>query len=43
LRAERLTLTKGDGQDLGIAGLLKMGEDYWDAFEHRKKEDSPTT
>jgi uncharacterized protein YbdZ (MbtH family) len=36
LRAERLTLTKGDGHDLGIAGLLKMGEAYWEAFEHRK-------
>jgi hypothetical protein len=36
LRAERLTLTRGDGQDLGIAGLLKMGEAYWDAFEQRK-------
>jgi hypothetical protein len=43
LRAERLTLTRGDGQDLGIAGLLKMGEVYWDAFERGKKEDSPTT
>jgi hypothetical protein len=43
LRAERLTLTRGDGQDLGIAGLQKMGEAYWDAFEHRKKEDSPAT
>jgi hypothetical protein len=38
LRAERLTLSKGDGQDLGIAGLLKMGEDYWDAFEQRKND-----
>jgi hypothetical protein len=37
LRAERLTLTRGDGQDLGIAGLLKMGEAYWEAFEKRKK------
>jgi hypothetical protein len=37
LRAERLTLTRGDGQDLGIAGLLKMGEAYWEAFEQRKK------
>jgi hypothetical protein len=36
LRAERLTLTRGDGHDLGIAGLLKMGEAYWDAFERRK-------
>ena len=36
LRAERLTLTKGDGQELGIAGLLKMGEAYWDAFERHK-------
>jgi hypothetical protein len=43
LRAERLTLTRGDGQDLGIARLLKMGEAYWDAFERRKKEDSPAT
>jgi hypothetical protein len=40
LRAERLTLSKGDGQDLGIAGLLKMGEAYWDAFERRKTGDS---
>ncbi len=36
LRAQRLTLTRGDGQDLGIAGLVKMGEAYWDAFERRK-------
>jgi hypothetical protein len=47
LRAERLTLTRGDGQDLGIAGLLKMGEAYWDAFEKRKDGDpsgsSPAT
>jgi hypothetical protein len=40
LRAERLTLSKGDGQDLGIAGLLKMGEAYWEAFERRKTSDS---
>ncbi len=40
LRAERLTLTRGDGQDLGIAGLLKMGEAYWDAFERRKNDES---
>lgn len=40
LRAERLTLTKGDGKDLGIDGLLKMGEAYWDAFERRKTRDS---
>jgi hypothetical protein len=40
LRAERLTLSKGDGLDLGIAGLLKMGEAYWDAFERRKSGDS---
>ena len=39
LRAERLTLTRGDGQDLGIAGLLKLGESYWDAFERRKNAD----
>jgi hypothetical protein len=39
LRAERLTLSRGDGQDLGIAGLLKMGEEYWDAFERRKNDD----
>jgi hypothetical protein len=47
LRAERLTLTRGDGQDLGIAGLLKMGEAYWAAFEQRKNGDpsgsSPAT
>ncbi len=36
LRANRLTLTRGDGQDLGISGLLKLGEAYWDAFEQRK-------
>src|ERR1700730_3281386 len=40
LRAERLTLLRGDGQELGIAGLLKMGEDYWDAFERRKNDDT---
>ena len=40
LRAERLKLTKGDGQDLGIAGLTKLGEAYWDAFERRKTQDS---
>src|SRR5216683_7326070 len=40
LRAERLTLTRGDGQGLGIAGLLKMGEEYWDAFERRKNDDT---
>ena len=40
LRAERLTLTRGDGQELGIAGLLKMGEEYWDAFERRKNDDT---
>ena len=39
LRAERLTLTRGDGIDLGIDGLLKMGEAYWDAFEQRKNGD----
>jgi hypothetical protein len=39
LRAERLTLSQGDGHELGIAGLLKMGEAYWDAFERQKKED----
>ena len=39
LRAERLTIVRGDGQDLGIAGLLKMGEAYWDAFEQRKNGD----
>jgi hypothetical protein len=43
LRAERLTLTRGDGQDLGIAGLLKMGEAYWAAFEQRKNGDPPAT
>src|SRR5713101_5784077 len=40
LRADRLTLARGDGQDLGIAGLLKMGEAYWDAFERRKNDES---
>jgi hypothetical protein len=43
LRAERLTLSRGDGQDLGIAGLLKMGEAYWNAFERRKKDDGRST
>jgi hypothetical protein len=43
LRAERLTLSRGDGQELGIAGLLKMGEAYWDAFERQKKEDGRST
>jgi hypothetical protein len=43
LRAERLTLTRGDGHDLGISGLLKMGEAYWDAFERRKPADSQPT
>ena len=38
LRADRLTLARGDGQDLGIAGLLKMGEAYWDAFERCKND-----
>ena len=38
LRAERLSLSRGDGQDLGIAGLLKMGEAYWDALERQKKQ-----
>jgi hypothetical protein len=36
LRAERLTLTRGDGHELGIAGLLKMGEAYWNALERQK-------
>jgi hypothetical protein len=40
LRAERLTLSRGDGQELGIAGLLKMGEEYWDAFERRKNDET---
>ena len=40
LRAERLTLSRGDGQQLGIAGLLKMGEAYWEAFDRRKNDDS---
>ena len=40
LRAERLTLSRGDGQELGIAGLLKMGEEYWDTFERRKNDDT---
>ncbi len=43
LRAERLTLSRGDGQELGIAGLLKMGEAYWDAFERQKNEDGRST
>ncbi|HKV63710.1 MAG TPA: hypothetical protein VJO16_17515 [Candidatus Acidoferrum sp.] len=36
LRAERLTLTRGDGQDLGIDGLQRMGKAYWDAIDQRK-------
>ena len=40
LRAERLSLTRGDGQDLGIAGLLTMGEAYWAAFEQRRNGES---
>jgi hypothetical protein len=43
LRAERLTLTRGDGQNLGISGLLKMGQAYWAAFEQRKNGDPPVT
>jgi hypothetical protein len=43
LRAERLTLSRGDGQELGIAGLLKLGEAYWEAFERQKKEDGRST
>src|SRR6266850_4707337 len=43
LRSERLTLTRGDGHDLGISGLLKMGEAYWDAFERRRPADSQQT
>ncbi len=38
LRAEGLSLSRGDRQDLGIAGLLKMGEAYWDALERQKKQ-----
>jgi hypothetical protein len=40
LRAERLTISRGDGQELGIAGLLKMGEEYWDAFQRRETDDA---
>jgi hypothetical protein len=43
LRSERLTLTRGDGQDLGIEGLLKMGEAYWDALKQRKESDPSAT
>jgi len=43
LRAEGLSLSRGDGQDLGIAGLLKMGEAYWNAFERQKKQDGHST
>ena len=39
LRAERLTVTRGDGQDLGIDGLQKMGQAYWDACKQRKNGD----
>ena len=38
VRVERLTVSRGDGQELGITALLKMAEEYWDAFEHRNKE-----
>ena len=38
LRVERLTVSRGDGQELGITALLKMAEEYWDAFERRNKE-----
>jgi len=44
LRAERITLTRGDGLDLGVDGFLKMGEAYWEAFASRKnagKDDGP--
>src|ERR1700674_1503720 len=43
LRAERLTLSRGDGQDLGIAGLLKLGESYWEDFEQHKNGDTVRT
>jgi hypothetical protein len=36
LRAERLTVTRGDGQDVDIDGLQKMGQAYWDAYKQRK-------
>lgn len=39
LRAERLTLSKGDRQELGIAGLQRMGEAYWEAFDRQKNHD----
>ena len=40
LRAERLTLTRRAGRELGIAGLLKIGEEYWAAFERRKNDNT---
>jgi len=43
LRAERFTLSRGDGKELGIAGLLKMGEAYWEAFERQKTKDGRST
>lgn len=41
LRAERLVVSKSDGENLGIQGLLKMGAAYWEAFERRAKADAP--
>lgn len=40
LRAERLTLFSGDGQDLGIAGLQTLGESYWEAVDRPKIDDT---
>lgn len=40
LRAERLTVSRGDGQELGMTALLKMGEVYW---ERRNKETGRST
>jgi len=39
LRAERLHSHTRRRHGLGIDGLLKMGEAYWDAFEQRKNGD----
>jgi hypothetical protein len=39
LRAERLSVSKGVGQELGIAELMKMGEEYWEAFEREKQSE----
>lgn len=39
LRAEALSVSRGTGQELGIAALTKMGEEYWEAFEREKQSE----